>query len=211
MRRWKIPTQFWAIVGATWLVGSAASGFLIYRVGSLCAAFDATFEKGISEFRQQDAARVIQVTFKKQVQEWKDALLRGSDLASLTKYTDAFHDREKTVRAAAEDLQRTATDPEVKALLSEFQQAHETMGSTYEKALSAFTEAKGKNQQETDGMVKGQDRAPTDLGQTSLQQVAEAIHGITESAIKVRVLVDEVKLSSQDQAHGVEQISKGMS
>jgi methyl-accepting chemotaxis protein/methyl-accepting chemotaxis protein-1 (serine sensor receptor) len=48
-------------------------------------------------------------------------------------------------------------------------------------------------------------------GQTSLTQVAEAIHGITESAIKVRVLVDEVKLSSQEQAHGVEQISKAMS
>jgi methyl-accepting chemotaxis protein len=163
VRRWKISTQFWAIVGATWLVGTAASGFLIYRVGSICAAYDATFEKGIREFRQQDAARVIQVTFKKQVQEWKDVLLRGSDPASLTKYTDAFHDREKTVRAAAEDLQRTATDPEVKALLSDFQQAHETMGSTYGKALSAFTEAKGKTQQETDGMVKGQDRAPTDL------------------------------------------------
>jgi methyl-accepting chemotaxis protein len=48
-------------------------------------------------------------------------------------------------------------------------------------------------------------------GQTSLQQVAEAIHGITDSAIKVRVLVDEVKLSSQEQAHGVDQISKAMS
>jgi len=163
VKHWKISTQFWAIVGATWLVGTAASGFLIYRVGSICAAYDATFEKGISEFHQQDAARVIQVTFKKQVQEWKDVLLRGSDPDSLAKYTDAFHERERTVRTAAEDLQSTVTDPEVRALLSDFQQAHMTMGSSYEKALSAFAAAKGANQHEVDGMVKGQDRAPTDL------------------------------------------------
>jgi methyl-accepting chemotaxis protein len=163
MKRWKISTQFWAIVGATWVVGTVASGFLIYRVGSICAAYDATFEKGISEFHQQDAARVIQVTFKKQVQEWKDVLLRGSDPDSLAKYTDAFHDRERTVSAAAADLQKTVTDPEVKALLSDFEQVHVTMGRTYEKALTAFAAAKGRNQQEADGMVKGQDRAPTDL------------------------------------------------
>jgi methyl-accepting chemotaxis protein/methyl-accepting chemotaxis protein-1 (serine sensor receptor) len=163
MRRWKISTQFWAVVGATWLVGTASSGFLIYRVGSICAAYDATFERGISEFHQQDAARVVQVTFKKQVQEWKDVLLRGSDPDSLTKYTDAFHDKEKTVRAAAADLQTTVTDPEVKALLSDFVQAHVAMGNTYGKALSAFTVAKGVNPHEVDGMVKGQDRAPTDL------------------------------------------------
>jgi methyl-accepting chemotaxis protein len=163
MKSWKISTQFWAIVGATWLVGTAASGFLLYRVGSICAAYDATFEKGISEFHQQDAARVIQVTFKKQVQEWKDVLLRGSDPDSLAKYTDAFHEREKTVRTVATDLQATVTDPEVKTLLSDFQQAHLAMGNTYEKALSAFAAAKGTNPHEVDAMVKGQDRAPTDL------------------------------------------------
>jgi methyl-accepting chemotaxis protein/methyl-accepting chemotaxis protein-1 (serine sensor receptor) len=48
-------------------------------------------------------------------------------------------------------------------------------------------------------------------GQTRLQEVAEAVHGITESATKVRVLVDEAKLGSQEQARGVEQISKAMS
>jgi methyl-accepting chemotaxis protein len=104
MRRWKISTQFWAIVGATWLVGTAASGY------------------------------------------------------------------------------------EVRNLAQRSAQAARDTSQLIEESISCSQQ-----------------------GQTSLKQVAEAIHGITESAIKVRVLVDEVKLSSQEQAHGVDQISKAMS
>jgi len=163
MGRRKISTQFWAIVGATWFVGTAACGFLIYRVGSICAAYDRTFQQGISEFHQQDAARVIQVTFKKQVQEWKDVLLRGSDPGALTKYADAFHEKERAVRAGATALQGAVTDPEAKALLRDFLRAHESMGVVYNKALDVFTAAKGSNPHEADGVVKWQDRGPTDL------------------------------------------------
>jgi methyl-accepting chemotaxis protein len=163
MRNWKIATQFWVLVVATLLVGAAASGFLIYRLGSITAAYDQVFATGIAEFHQQDGARVLQVTFKKQVQEWKDVLLRGFDPASLTKYSDAFHEREKDVRTEGAELQNSVSDPEVKALLGRFLQAHVTMGATYDKALRAFAAAKGQNSREADGLVKGQDRAPTDL------------------------------------------------
>ena len=47
---------------------------------------------------QQAAARVMQVTFKKQVQEWKDTLLRGSDPDALQKYSNAFHARARDVQ-----------------------------------------------------------------------------------------------------------------
>jgi len=163
MRNWKISARFWTVAGAAWLVGTGASGFLLYRVGSICSAYDDTFVRGINQFRQQDEARVMQVTFKKQVQEWKDILLRGSDPAALAKYTDAFHDKERMVRSAAVELRRGVEDPEVKALLDEFQQAHDNMGRTYGQALSRFVAAKGQNPHEVDTMVKGQDRAPTDL------------------------------------------------
>jgi methyl-accepting chemotaxis protein/methyl-accepting chemotaxis protein-1 (serine sensor receptor) len=47
-------------------------------------------------------------------------------------------------------------------------------------------------------------------GSTKLEQVATAIHGITESASKVKTLVDEVNLSSEEQAKGVDQISRAI-
>jgi len=47
-------------------------------------------------------------------------------------------------------------------------------------------------------------------GSTKLQQVTAVIEAITESAAKVKTLVDEVNLGSQEQARGIEQISKAI-
>ena len=47
-------------------------------------------------------------------------------------------------------------------------------------------------------------------GMTRLDQVAEAIHSITDSAAKVKTLVDEVNLGSQEQARGIEQTAKAI-
>lgn len=48
-------------------------------------------------------------------------------------------------------------------------------------------------------------------GSAKLTEVAEAIKSITESAVKVKTLVDEVNLGSQEQARGIEQIAKAIS
>jgi methyl-accepting chemotaxis protein len=47
-------------------------------------------------------------------------------------------------------------------------------------------------------------------GSKKLGEVAVSIHGITEGAGKVKVLVDEVEASSKEQAQGIEQISKAV-
>jgi hypothetical protein len=49
----------------------------------------------------------MQVTFKKQVQEWKDLLLRGSDPAALRHYEAAFQQEEQNVVSAAAQLKET--------------------------------------------------------------------------------------------------------
>ena len=43
------------------------------------------------------------ITFKLQVQEWKDTLLRGKDPAKLDKYWTAFQTREQSVRKLANE------------------------------------------------------------------------------------------------------------
>jgi methyl-accepting chemotaxis protein/methyl-accepting chemotaxis protein-1 (serine sensor receptor) len=47
-------------------------------------------------------------------------------------------------------------------------------------------------------------------GSRKLGDVANSIQGITEGAIKVKTLVDEVEASSKEQATGIEQISKAV-
>jgi methyl-accepting chemotaxis protein len=48
-------------------------------------------------------------------------------------------------------------------------------------------------------------------GGETLQQVTSVMGSITDSAAKVKMLVDEVNLGSQEQARGIEQISKAVS
>jgi methyl-accepting chemotaxis protein/methyl-accepting chemotaxis protein-1 (serine sensor receptor) len=55
-----------------------------------------------------------------------------------------------------------------------------------------------------ESMGKSQD------GMTKLAQVSEAIRSITESAAKVKTLVDEVHLGSREQARGIEQVAKAI-
>jgi methyl-accepting chemotaxis protein len=47
-------------------------------------------------------------------------------------------------------------------------------------------------------------------GGAKLQQVTEVIRAITESSAKVKTLVDEVNLGSQEQARGIDEISKAV-
>jgi methyl-accepting chemotaxis protein len=52
--------------------------------------------------------------------------------------------------------------------------------------------------------------AKSNAGSAKLEQVALVIHSITESAAKVKILVDEVNLGSREQARGIEQVSKSI-
>lgn len=47
-------------------------------------------------------------------------------------------------------------------------------------------------------------------GGRKLSEVAASIHGITDSAGRVKTLVDQVETSSKEQAHGIEQISRAV-
>ena len=160
MKNKKLSTQIWTIVALSWLVGGGAAAFLFYRLEHIVAAYNQLF---LQETQQQDLSRQMQVVFKKQVQEWKDILIRGQDPASLKKYTEGFHSDEATVRELASRLKNEVSDQGARATLTEFGAAHEALGNTYGAALEKFTKAKGRNQHEIDLLVKGKDRAPTDL------------------------------------------------
>jgi methyl-accepting chemotaxis protein/methyl-accepting chemotaxis protein-1 (serine sensor receptor) len=103
------------------------------------------------------------LTFKKQVQEWKDVLLRGCEPSALKKYSGAFHKQENSVMQIASELGTALADDEAKAVLDQFTSAHQEMARKYDAALTVFTDASGQNPRVADTMVKGMDRAPTDL------------------------------------------------
>ncbi|MGD0790451.1 MAG: methyl-accepting chemotaxis protein [Terriglobales bacterium] len=115
------------------------------------------------EVAQVESARQVQVMFKKQVQAWKDILLRGSDPASLEKYSNEFFSLEKKVGETASTLQSSVNDPDVQEKMRAFAEAHRQLGEKYRVGLEEFRVSKGKDFATVDKMVKGQDRPPTDL------------------------------------------------
>ncbi len=128
------------------------------------AAIEAEYNSLLKhEVAQVESSRQLQVTFKKQVQAWKDILLRGSDPASLEKYTQEFSSLEKKVDDAASTLQGSVNSSDIQNILREFAEAHQKLGEKYRAGLEVFRARNGKDFAAVDKMVKGQDRAPTDL------------------------------------------------
>ena len=115
-----------------------------------------------SPVRDIDAARVVQVNFKKEVQEWKDTLLRGHNPGDLAKYYGQFREEEKAVRDGAVALSRTVEDEEAHKLLLRFIAADDVMGAKYDRAYDVYV-AGNADFKAADKLVRGQDRAPTDL------------------------------------------------
>ncbi|HYU16512.1 MAG TPA: HAMP domain-containing protein, partial [Candidatus Acidoferrum sp.] len=115
------------------------------------------------EIRQQDQARIMQLEFKKQVQEWQKILLRGHDAVDREKHRAAFFEQSEVVQVFGGILKGSVTDPQARALLARFLDEHEAMERRYEEAFAQFHASRGLDPKSADRMVSGQDSAPTDL------------------------------------------------
>jgi methyl-accepting chemotaxis protein len=106
------------------------------------------------EVREREDARVLQLAFKTQVQEWKNVLLRGADPAQLAKHRDAFAAASRDVRARGTSLRDAATDPRVRALAARFVDAHAALDSSYRRAMVDFAAGGGRDVRAADRGVR---------------------------------------------------------
>ena len=114
MKHLSIAARIYLIIGLSSLFSLAVIVFQITSIG-------ARYEEMLSnEIRQQERARQLEVTFKQQVQEWKDILLRGSDPQLLDKHQKLLADRQQAVRGLLQELRQTVTDPETRSVLDQF-------------------------------------------------------------------------------------------
>ncbi|AVG15232.1 methyl-accepting chemotaxis protein [Chromobacterium sp. TRC.1.1.SA] len=158
-RQTSLAGQLAAIVGLVVAILLCASLFSLYQLWG-----------GIRTFRDQVAADqqsvrqvlTMQVDFKKQVQEWKDTLLRGQDPAKLAKYWGNFEKKEGQVHDEGSALAASVSDPQAQQLLQQFVSAHQKMGEDYRRGLEAFKQS-GGDAKVGDKQVAGMDRPPTDL------------------------------------------------
>ena len=104
-----------------------------------------------------------QVHFKKQVQEWKNILLRGANDRDFDKYLHKFRNERETVRALTRQLLEVVprNGPAGRAAV-DFSAAHLALDGAYQNGLNAFVQDRN-DPFRIDTMVRGIDRQPTDL------------------------------------------------
>lgn len=157
MKSLRISQTVYLLLGLGLLAGGTASVFLMIR----CAAISSSYTQLIQgEIAQAQQVRVLQVNFKKQVQAWKDILIRGKDDAALAKYSQEFHTLGAQVQSSSAELVAVVHDPEAHADLESFRSQHGVLQSQYETALTGYNASRDLAQ--ADAAVKGKDRPPTD-------------------------------------------------
>jgi len=140
--------------------------------------------------REQGLAREMQVLFKKQVQEWKNILLRGAVPRDRARYVAAFREDRAMVLALSDSLAARVQDTLTLAELRRFRAAYATLDAAYVQALQRFESAEGRNPFAVDSMVRGQDRDPTDRIDAIVAQlgtvVSEAVQASDEAVARQR-------------------------
>lgn len=128
------------------------------------------------------AVESANVEFKRQVQEWKDTLLRGNDPEKFDKYSANFAKREITVNENLQAAVGLFGRLDLKVEKREIEQVialHRELGARYREALSHYDKANPQACHTVDKLVAGMDRPMTDaitalVGKVENESIARA-------------------------------------
>lgn len=118
----------------------------------------------------------VNLNFKRQVQEWKNVLLRGADQSDLDKYWAAFNSRHESIQQKVKSILRMPLNDDIRRDILDFQRQHAALLPQYQKGLTAFIDS-NYNAQLGDRSVRGIDREPTKL----LESVVERVQRLAAS------------------------------
>lgn len=122
------------------------------------------------------------ITLKKQVQEWKDILIRGHEKENYDKYAKQFEEKRKLTQDKVKQLASLAIEyPEMKQQAEQFLTEHDELTKKYYDAIPLlFENSEGLGYRDVDKKVKGMDRPPT-----------QTLEKIAEMAEKTKIAVNQ--------------------
>ncbi|MGE5451209.1 MAG: methyl-accepting chemotaxis protein [Acidobacteriota bacterium] len=176
LNNWKIGTRIAVMASALLALMVLLGGFTLHALTDDAERLNSTNEQA-KQFQQAvDQARSAQVTFKIQVQEWKNFLLRGGDPAANDKYRQGFAKEGEAVRAQLTQLKTLLAALNLPvSKVDEALQSHEQLQSQYAKAMAQYDPRQpDASAHAVDAAVKGIDRAPTAHIDTIVHDVLKA-------------------------------------
>jgi methyl-accepting chemotaxis protein len=159
----RVRRRLFAAVGFLSVMSIAVALYTSLRMSETNAWLTESVEQTKRFVESVDLARTAQVHFKKQVQEWKDLLLRGSEPGLYDKHFSAFEREEAAVKHQMQELKSILTTLQLPTnMIDDFLTTHAELGAKYREALAAYDTAAAESGFRVDRQVRGIDRAPTD-------------------------------------------------
>ncbi|MGY0373399.1 methyl-accepting chemotaxis protein [Clostridium sp. JNZ J1-5] len=179
-----IGIRLYMLVGITVLLTLGVGLFSWISLSNISKKYDNRLSNTVNFIYLVDDARKIQVDFKKQVQEWKNTLLRGNDPESFKKYYTEFSKGNENVQAELanlkEDLIKSNMDT---SLIEKLIISHKELYDKYTKAIKSYDPNNIGSYKVVDTLVKGIDRAPTDQIDLLVNQIQDKSKLETESML----------------------------
>lgn len=152
-----IQTRLTVTVGGGILLLILVASGAIFQLRTNLMEYQHLVHDSIENERQiQD----LNFSFKVQVQEWKNILLRGKDPEKFKKYWNEFQKIQNEIQQNSKDLLTHLPKGESYNLLEDFIKTHDAAFPKYESGLKAFSEA-GFEPSVGDKAVTGIDREPS--------------------------------------------------
>lgn len=131
-----------------------------------------------------DEARQAQVDFKKQVQEWKNILLRGNNPESFKKYYSQFAQENDNVQAQLlklkKDMDKYRLDT---SLVDTLLNNHKDLYDKYNNAIQSYDPNNIESYRIVDELVKGIDRKTTDDMDALVKQIQDSVESETKNIV----------------------------
>lgn len=160
------------------LLGAAGLFSLHYAHARELAALDR--QTRLDELRTR--ALEAQISFKTQVQEWKNVLLRGTDAEAYARHWASFEKHESAVQAGLAAVEAQAGALHLSGVqIAGLDAAHRALGAEYRAALATWTREDATGAFRVDATMRGRDRK---LG-TDVDALADAVGEIAARELRV--------------------------
>jgi methyl-accepting chemotaxis protein len=166
----RLRPKILGLLGAGILSVGLIAAVAIWLLSSQIARYDQLMQQEVSATALSDN---INLNFKRQVQEWKNVLLRGHEAPRLQKYWNSFMSLHQQIQDDSNSFLSMQIDDDLKQQMSEFRTTHQRILAEYKKGYQAFIDS-GFDHKAGDKAVAGIDRAPTQ----QLEELSGQLHGI---------------------------------
>lgn len=163
------------------LLAIAAGGVFFWR--TLTSELDSATALGRDATEAVAQVREAHVNFQRQVQEWKNVLIRGNEADAYARHFKAFearaNDVQNELKAAEAAVARIGVSP---GLVTQLRRDHAEMLDKYLAALKTFDATDPETGKKVDRLIRGVDRATS----ANFDKLVDAVVANADAALKSR-------------------------